>query len=211
MVLSNLIQDDDGGGGGSVLTPQQVSQQERIFEWDGVLRWWTRPSSSTTSSSCPVIGKAHIGVPLQHLLSAMMAPRAADPTTGAIRGDDRHLQLVLALFENEAFLFWFDARTRVAQIVLKQDATPREQLKAWAAALWVARRVYADAMGAATATTTTMKQTNDAVAMAIEISLRELTHHWPDWVHRLETAGWDIDVASLEVIAGTRVIVALDE
>ena len=65
IVLSHLFHDK------RALTPEEVSFEERIFEWDGVLRW---------KGSAP-IAKARIGVSLRCLLTSL-AP--AHDVTGAI-------------------------------------------------------------------------------------------------------------------------------
>ena len=181
IVLSNMMQDD------KVLTPQRVSQYERIFEWDGVLRW----------KGSSVMGKAHMGVTVQQLRSAF---GPAHPTTGAIRDDDLYLQRLIDMYSKEDFLFWCDRPQGIGYIVLKESATPETQLKAWAVALWVAHRLESHRH----ATSATI-ESNESVLNVIKTTLHELTSRWEGWANGLRVAGWNIEVASLEIVSGTRI------
>ena len=178
LVLSSLIQDD------RTLTPQTVSQHERIFEWDGVLRW----------KGSAMIGKAHIGVTIQTMLGVFAS--AQHSTTGATDDADRYLKQITDAFRQEDFLFWWDPRRGVGYIVLKEGVTPETQLKAWALALWVGHRLrHATAAGMESESAfTTMKDT-----------LIELTKRWEGWVEKLKVAGWETQVGSLETVSGTRI------
>ena len=187
IVLSNLMQDD------KVLTPQHVSQHERIFEWDGVLRW----------KGASVIGKAHIGVNVQQLLSAF-AP--AHSTTGAMRDADLYLQRMIELYKKDDFLFWCDRPQGMGYIVLKESATPETQLKAWAVALWVVHRLQTHPHA-----TSAINETNESVFNVAETTLHELTNRWESWMKQMKTAGWDTQVASLETVSGTRIHLAVKD
>lgn len=176
IVLSNLLQDK------KALTPQEVSIEERIFEWDGVLRW---------RGSVP-IAKARIGVSLGSLLSAV---EPAHDVTGAIRDSNFVLQRLTRIYEREDFLMWYDASRTVA-IVLKEQASPRTQLKAWALALWVAHRLEdGDATSAMV----------DKMLDVIELALMEISNQWAELIERIEAAGWDIDIGHLETTSATRI------
>lgn len=187
IVLSNLIDND------KVLAPHDVSQHERIFEWDGVLRW----------KSSIVEGRAYIGVPVQKLMGKVVQ---AHQTTGAIRDADLHLQRIFELFRDEDYLFWCDEPQRTGYIVLKESASAKAQLKAWALALWVVHRLQ-DSQHA----TSVKSETNDSTVEVMHRTLHELTERWNDWVQRLEAAGWDIHVASLETLSGTRIHTSADQ
>lgn len=198
IVLSHLIDDN------KVLTPQQVSQLERVFEWDGILRW---------KGSMTVEGKAHIGVTLQTLICNLTHTQAHS-RTGAIRDVDFHLQRLVEMYKDEDFLFWCDRAQRMGYIILKDSATPGTQLKAWAVALWVSHRLnirhvtkthphpdpHATIRAAATPTNEV-----DATFETMQQILHDLTDRWDEWTHQLEAAGWDIQVASLETQSGTRI------
>ena len=177
IVLSNLLLDK------KALTPEEVSAEERIFEWDGVLRW---------KGSAP-LAKARIGVPLQNLLSSL-AP--AHDVTGAVNDGNLILQHLTRIFELENFLMWYDARGKVAFIVLKEQASSQSQLKAWALALWVAHRLEdGDAISA----------TIDKILELLESSLMRVSNQWDDCIERMKAVGWDLDIANLETTSATRI------
>ena len=177
IVLSNLLHDK------RALTPEEVSFEERIFEWDGVLRW---------KGSAP-IAKARIGVSLRCLLSSL-AP--AHDVTGAISDDNLVLQLLTRIYRLESFLLWYDARRKVAYIVLKEQASSRSQLKAWALALWVSHRLED---GHATGATV------DKIIELLESSLIEICNQWDDCIEGMKAAGWDMENASLETMSARRI------
>lgn len=173
---------------GTVLSPKEVSLQERIFEWDGVLRW--RHSSP--------LATAKIGHPLKDLL-ASLAP--AHEKTGSIRDAEAKMMRLIRLYSQEEFLLWYDAPQRVGHIALKEGAAAKSQLKAWALMLWITHRHRMD--GNSEATSASFESTLDLQRS----SLQDLSSRWADCIQRLRTAGWDIDVASLETISGSRICV----
>ncbi|KAI4098883.1 MAG: hypothetical protein L6R37_006246 [Teloschistes peruensis] len=173
---------------GTVLSPKEVSLQERIFEWDGVLRW--RQSSPLAS--------AKIGHPLKDLL-ASLAP--AHAKTGSIRDAEAKMMRLIRLYSQEEFLLWYDAPQRVGHIALKEGAAAKSQLKAWALTLWITQRHRMD--GSSEATSASFESTLDLQRS----SLQDLSSRWSDCIQRLRTAGWDIDVASLETTSGSRICV----
>ena len=177
IVLSNLLHDK------KVLTPAKVCLEERIFEWDGVLRW---------RGSVP-IAKARIGVSLRSLLSSL---EPAHDVTGATSDINFVLQRLTRIYEREDFLMWYDASRKMAYIVLKEQASPRTQLKAWALALWVANRLKdGDATSA----------TIDKILELIESSVMEISNQWTELIERIKAAGWEIDIANLETTSATRI------
>ena len=177
IVLSNLLVDN------RVMTPDQVSSQERIFEWDGILRW--RGSSP--------FAKARIGVTLHSLLETF-AP--AHIVTGAIRDGDLILERLLKIYSHEDFLVWYDAPKRTAYIVLKGQVSAKAQLKAWALALWGAHRFERQyATGANT----------ENLLQLLEVTLGDISNRWGDFVERIKAAGWDIDTANLKTSSGSRI------
>ena len=176
-VLSNLLVDK------RVMTPEEVSSQERIFEWDGVLRW---------KGSLP-FAKALIGTPLLSLLKTL-AP--AHTVTGAMRDGDLILERLIKIYSQEDFLVWYDSPKRTAYIVLKDQASAKAQLKAWALALWGAHRFRKQyATGANT----------ENILELLEITLRDISNQWGDCIERIRAAGWDLDIANLETSSGSRI------
>lgn len=166
-----------------MLTPDEVSSQERIFEWDGVLRW---------RGSLP-FAKARIGVTL-HCLLRTLTP--AHIVTGAICDGDLILQRLVKIYRHEEFLVWYDSPKKTAYIVLKGQTPAKAQLKAWALALWSAHRFEKQYVAGANP---------DHLLQLLEITLRDISHQWDDSIERLRAAGWDTDIANLETSAGSRI------
>ena len=182
IVLSNLF---DGKG---VLTPEAVSFHERIFEWDGILRW---------RGSTP-FAKAKIGISLQELLT-VIAP--AHSMTGAIRDSKSIFQTLIKIHQNEDFLLWYCNLQKTAYIVLKKGAVTKTHLKAWAIGLCVAHKLTdIDATSAGP----------DKVLQVITRSLSEVSDQWDDCIKRLTTVGWDTDIACLETSSGRRVCLPIE-
>ena len=176
IVVSNFLEHN------KVMTPNEVSSQERIFEWDGILRWKGK-----------VFAQASIGVTLHSLLKTM-AP--AHTATGAIRDGNFILERLVKIYSHEDFLVWIDSSKRIAYIVLKAQASARAQLKAWTLALWgVHRFVIEYATGA----------NPENILQLLEITLSDISERWDDFVERIRDAGWDVDVAHLETSSSSRI------
>lgn len=177
IVLSNVF---DGRG---APTPDTVSADERIFEWDGVLRW---------SGGAP-FAKAKIGISMQELLSGL-AP--AHRVTSAVRDHKSVLQTLIRIHQHEHFLLWYCNLLKTAYIVLKQGAPADNHLKAWAVGLCVAHRLHDE--DATSATT-------DKVLEVLTMTLTEISDRWGDSIKEIQAAGWDTNIASLETSSGTRI------
>lgn len=165
-----------------VMTPEEVSQQERIFEWDGVLRW---------RGSAP-FAKARIGVSLQTLLSSL-AP--AHAVTSSTRDADAHFKTLFEVFGQNLYLLSYDTTKKVTLIVLKEGATPVSSFKAWAHALLLSHRLDE--------TYATAAPKNDLQKL-VQSTLEDITEIWDPFVQQLTTAGWDIDISNFETASGTR-------
>ncbi|KAL8711644.1 MAG: hypothetical protein Q9220_004054 [cf. Caloplaca sp. 1 TL-2023] len=170
-----------------VLTPKEVSLQERIFDWDGVMRW--RGSSP--------MAKAVIGLTLRDLLS-VLAP--AHERSGSIRDGEAKLTRLVRLYRQEEFLIWYDAPQRVGHIVLKEGAAAKFQLKAWAVVLLLAHRHYA-----AQGSDATSAAGFDSVLETHRATLDEICRRWGDLVDGLQAVGWDLNTEHLETTSGSRI------
>lgn len=184
IVLSTFLDD------GTTLTPIEVSRQERIFEWDGVLRW---------KGSSP-LAKAKIGGTLQGIVSSL---GPSHPVTGATRDTDSVLVQLVEMFALEDYLLWYSSSDRVVYIVLKDSVPAQSQLKAWAQGLMLVHRLpnLQLAIGAT--------NEKDKVLELVQVSLSDVSKRWDTCTGQLKAAGWDLDVASLETASGTRI--RLDE
>ncbi|EFQ98686.1 DUF647 domain-containing protein [Nannizzia gypsea CBS 118893] len=206
IVFSYLFEDD------RVLTPAQASEEERIFETDGVLRWKAKATGT--------LGICQIGVSLEQLLlllpeqvntNAQGSSQKPDTTmVGASTG----LSALLELFKEEEYILYFSPAARRGAIVLKAGATPQAQLKAWSHALLVSRHLAREEHD--TAACINEKQGGQgelsppvSILSILRDTLREHTRTFVDRVKRLEHAGWQTDIASLETKPGRRVHVSV--
>ncbi|KAF1839281.1 DUF647-domain-containing protein [Decorospora gaudefroyi] len=187
IVFSNLFQH------GQTLSPTAVSQRERVFERDGVLRW----------SDDEIVGYCKIGVSLQQLLVCMGGAQR-NKRTGSLQlpdGPDQgpSVSELLDTFANEAYILW--AGEEVTLIVLKEGCKPIDQLKAWAHALLLAKRARGKRKDA-------LSPSKDCRSGAgLRRSLEHVTAVFGEHVGVLREQGWDLDVAVLETRAGTRACV----
>lgn len=176
IVFSHLLAYD------KVLTPQDVSRRERIFEKDGVLR----------GAHNQVIGHSQIGVSLQVLIRALSrGSRTAESFT--LHGSE--LARLVELYRSEYYILWFDWETRTVYIVLKQGTTAQSQLKAWCQGLLIAQRA-ADISGE--------KESGTSRFAVLAASLEQTTKRFDEDALRLRAASWDLDICALETRSGTR-------
>ncbi|KAI9773842.1 MAG: hypothetical protein M1840_006067 [Geoglossum simile] len=177
IVFSTLIEQ------GKVLSPEQVSKQERVFERDGVLRW----------GASEIIGHAQIGVKLQLLLASVAGPVAV---TGSIHNPIVNLAELTEVYLIEEFLLWVDARERGALIVLKEGCTATSQLKAWAVALTVTRRLKHEKLPISDP---------QGVLLLLRESLDEANRSFDESLQQLAAAGWDLGSSALETRPSFRI------
>jgi hypothetical protein len=188
IVFSSLLQH------GLVLSPTDVSQRERIFERDGVLRW----------ADDTVLGSCRIGVHLEMLLNHLGRRHTR---TGSLDMHAIKLPDLMDIFVNEAYILWFADCNYEAIVVLKEGCTPLDQLKAWAHALLLAREVQGhvvknkpdrDDTSLAQGRLVTMRRTLEAASELFRSNAATL-----------EQKGWDLDIAALETRAGIRAQIVL--
>ena len=197
IVFSSLIDAD------AVLTPQQVAQQERIFERDGVLRW----RAST------ILGYCKIGVSLKTLLISL---RHSQSSSGSFRGVESQVSELMEVYRREEYVVWYHLDKHQAYIILKEGTSPRSQLKAWSHALLVAREAkshYDDndkgvAMTSqekiiSEATETGTRQFQQTMSL-LRKTLMDHSTRFDAYAERLEAAGWDLHTAVLETRPGYR-------
>lgn len=178
IVLSNFMES------GKVLTPYEVSQQhERIFEWDGVLRW----------KGSPCLAKARIGS-LQGILTSLAPPHKL---TGSSKDADFLLVRLVELFDQEEYLLWYSFRLRFVSIVLKDKVQATSQLKAWAHGLLLVHRIHDGDNATA--------DTDESVLKLVEATLKDISRWWGICVEQLNACGWNTATAVLETAPTTRI------
>jgi len=176
IVLSHLLEYDE------VLTPQEVSKRERIFERDGVLRW----------THDRVIGYGIIGVSLERLMQGLGQSHKGTRSVHLQGGDFARL---LDVYRSELYLLWFDPTISTIYVVLKRGSTPQTHLKAWCQGLLVAQK----------AATQNENQSEILGFDAIIDTYEQMSKRFDEHFVRLKAAGWDVDVSALETRSGTRI------
>lgn len=180
IVLSHVLQS------GHILSPTDVSRQERIFERDGVLRW----------ADDRLIGHCRIGVTMGTMLSHIGGP--SHKRTGSRNVQAIKLSDLMRLYSDEAFICWCSGSDAV--IVLKQGCTPTDQLKAWMQALLLAQNAKQKPPDRKPD-----DDTSGELLAELRSTLEKAQKTFDTYADRLRSAGWDLDVAALETRAGKRV------
>ena len=185
LVLSTLISQ------GRAPTPVEVSKRERIFEWDGVLRW----------EGARAIGKARIGVSVQTLLNSLGPVHGR---TSSYRTSYKVLENLEEIFRFEDYLIWYNSSFQEASIVLKVGASSTSQLKAWAHALWIAQQCNHSHA-------TSAESDDQAMLQLLKSTIGELSRRWSWHLLSMKAAGWDLETASLETGSATRISVEVGD
>jgi hypothetical protein len=189
IVLAGILQH------GVVLQPTEVSKRERIFERDGVLRW----------ADDQILGHCRIGVTLETVLKSMGHRHTR---TGALDLQTVKLSELLQVYEDEGYILWFDRSQSEAMIVLKQDCTSIDQLKAWSHALVLAQsaRAKMEKNGSQRQPKDDGSTLSKHVVADLQNALQKTHELFAAFTGRLRDAGWDLDLAALETRAGTRAV-----
>lgn len=186
IVFSTILQH------GSVLTPLEVSQRERIFERDGVLRW----------VDDRVLASCRIGAPLELLLSRL---GQRHKRTGALELHTIKLANLVDVFASEAYILWFADNDYEAIVVLKEGCTPIDQLKAWTHALLLAQKFTGQLSGHKSGIDDAPRA--DDRLTVLRSTLQDVSDTFTKYTTILEQKGWDLNVAAMETRAGLRVAV----
>jgi hypothetical protein len=177
IVLSHLLNHD------RVLTPQQVSKSERIFERDGVLRW----------SDGQIIGYGRLGISLGTVIRGL---GVSSEKTGAVQLQSQDLSQLLNLYNDEGYVLWFDTSSSTAYIALKQGSSSQSHLKAWCQALVIAKEYEK--------TPDRSHNTNFGImATSFARTTKLFEEEYP---RRLKAEGWDLNIAALETHSGSRLM-----
>lgn len=188
IVFANLIAYD------KVLTPAEVSEKERVFEWDGVLRDVTDR----------ILGHCRVGVTMAELLDQL---GSGHDTTGSKQVKEKTLSALLDIYGGTdcQHLNWLDTSSRQVWIVLKKGCTTSGQLEAWYNGLYAMHMIYRREEVNA-------RKLVELEPTEIERSLSVLTATkgridsvFAGTCERLERAGWDLETAALETRSGTRI------
>ena len=202
MVFSTLLEHE------KVLTPKEVSDRELIFERRGgeVYRW----------TSGDVLGHCKFGISLNSLLRCL-AHSYGHEKTGSLHLKAVHLSMLMDLFKSQQYILWCQvsrphpfsdtaAKTRIL-VVLKDEVTPKAQLRAWYHGLLLARRLHtSDADSAAINAQSLDGEANRAMLMHVATTLDLANKTFEHYAQRLTAAGWDLEVPVLETHSGSRIV-----
>ncbi|KAF3007931.1 hypothetical protein E8E13_011218 [Curvularia kusanoi] len=199
IVLSHILYSQDLKQ--EVLSPKDVSKQERIFERDGVLR-----------VNDKISGYCRIGVSMQTLLSRISAAR---PTrSGALCAMPVKVTELLEIFASEGYILWLDddhqadVTSKEVLIVLKKNCTALDQLKAWMHALLL---VFQATDRLNTASSKADKSNAEMQLDRLDKTLDLRQRLFDQQVPVLTSKGWDLDIAALETRAGVRVLIPIQQ
>lgn len=213
IVFSYLLRSHEGP---RVLGPKEVSEHERVFERDGVLRCIgkrdgvLRSNGPMLKSKDDIVGYCRIGVSLQTLLSQINTTHRTK--SGAF--DDLAIKLtdLLDVFASEGYILWLPDKpgsrlhSKEALIVLKRDCTALDQLKAWMHA-WMLVQMRENAP-----LNEKLYKTDDSFAHPrlneLRASLAMTCQAFTQYVPALKEAGWNLDIAALETRAGVRAAIS---
>ena len=187
ILFSNMFQH------GLVLSPRDVSQRERIFEKGGVLRW----------SDDKVLGRCSIGVPLQRLLNRL---GTRHKQTGSLALKSMDMSDLLDVFANESYMLLPASAADEALIVLKGTCKPIDQLKAWAHALLLAKRMEGleAAVPGPKPDDASYRPAMEGLVSKLRDSLNDVQAMFEKYGEEMRGKGWDMGVAVLETQAGVR-------
>ncbi|RFU36183.1 hypothetical protein B7463_g172, partial [Scytalidium lignicola] len=173
----------------TILTPEQVSLRERIFERDGILRW----------NGCKALGYCQLGTSFQALLDLF---DERDPSTGSYRKlSTSKVKRILALYRSQGYILWYNRKRTTFLIILKDTSNIEDQLRAWMHALYASRYI---------------RQEDDDESL-LETFSRTMGHmaqifdshgdndNKKDFFRSLEESGWDVTTGAMETSPGTRV------
>ncbi|KAJ4988177.1 RUS1 family protein-like protein 1 [Stagonosporopsis vannaccii] len=217
IVFSYLLR----SGESRVLGPKAVSQQERVFERDGVLRCvGTRNGVKGSDREMPacktdIVGYCRIGVSMQTLLSRINTSQRSP--SGTFDKLPVKITDLLDIFASEGYILWLpehsssssSPQAREALIVLKKGCTPLDQLKAWMHA-WILVQMQKTGLPDMS-TQHPGKKTTDPRLDTLKESLATTRQAFRLHAPALREAGWNLDMAALETRAGVRAVIAREE
>ncbi|KAH7125338.1 vitamin B6 photo-protection and homoeostasis-domain-containing protein [Dendryphion nanum] len=215
---------------GRVLGPAEVARVEKVFEWDGVLRWAVvgsgigglnvRPDSSDVSdvsrhvsqsvipvSATQMLGSARLGVPFETLLGRVSGVQRHERTGARRAMQGTKLSELLRLFQHDGFVLWWDRERGEAVVVLKKGCGTLDVLKAWMVALVVARRSWERGRGRGGVGVGGGCEGEDDGIKELGDAKDEVENLFGGIVDKLRDRGWDLDIGMLETRAATRVLI----
>jgi hypothetical protein len=170
-----------------ILTPQEVSIQERIFEKDGILRH---------SRNKKGVGYCEIGVSVKEILKLFDKP-SADPANLTPPPMSDFYKLLDIYKDDDYIMMWDQGPLREHKflIAVKEGAGNQALLSAWMHALYHAEWWSLDRPEGETLIESLQRTKLYVQQMQEQHNLFE----------QLQKAGWDIETGALETKSGTRI------
>ncbi|KAL4868789.1 hypothetical protein BDV12DRAFT_169036 [Aspergillus spectabilis] len=214
----------------TILTPAQVARQERIFDANGALRWYSSlsPPSPSSSRGPETLGSCQIGVSLRQFLSDSSS--SFSTASGSLK-TALPLRDITSLFSKEDYILFLSGKlsplarpNTKATILLKHTSKPKSQLKAWAHALLAVRVLSLQSRHR-----DSLEDADEGAYFDTERILSVLSRtlvylnqsgRFEGWISSLKEVGWVIDDNSngeeksisgsaIETRVGSRVVVSV--
>ena len=182
---------------GHVPTPEEISRQERIFEWDGVLR----------DANDNVLGRCHIGSSMFQFLKDIGSHQHRQTKSTQLPHD--LLRKIVSSFHEEPYLMWYNLSGKDVRVsvVIKKHAKASNLIVAWWQALMLMDELNfpenPPSLIRATATSNTPEKTLEL----LESSIMGASGMMVQYEAGLRKAGWDLDLNAVETTSSTRVTV----
>lgn len=197
---------------GRVLTPREVSLQERILGRGDVLRRYggggNRPDPDDDGESGMTVGYARVGVRLATLLLVLCRGINGHDQDEASNEQAERTAALTNIFQRQQYMLWLDAPARTALIVLKDDAKPADIVKAWVHALTVASKTHRHRHHRHNNNSNNRDEVHYKEMLAMVQLTLPPADEFARTLRRLERAGWDWEIAALETGQRYRVRVA---
>jgi hypothetical protein len=214
----------------TILTPAQVARQERIFDANGALRWYSSPSPpfSFSSRGPETLGSCQIGVSLRQFLSDFSS--SFSTVSGSLK-TALPLRAITSLFSTEDYILFLSGDLSPpagpnikASILLKHTSNSKSQLKAWTHALLAVRVLSLQSRHR-----DSLEDADEGAYFDTERILSVLSRtlvylsqsgRFEEWISSLKGLGWDIDDnndgedekgssgSAIETRVGSRVVVS---
>jgi hypothetical protein len=189
----------------SVLTPEEVSSQERIFELDGVIRWRGATAIGTCTLGCSlksILPKLPLSI-RDSQINGYTYSHSPTPnkSTHAKINISFSIEALFELFANENYILYYYYSSSFLSppqprfvIILKEEADTKTQLKSWFHVVLCARKLQQES-----------KPAELPILEKLRDTLIEVDRYWENLVEALDQAGWDTENGALETRSGTRV------
>jgi len=169
---------------GIILSPDETSLLEHIFEYDGVLRCGGR-----------VVAQCELGVPLKRILDILVP---ANKKTGSYVQSSLNPEDVISVFDKEEYVLWYNGK-RHFYIVLKDTADAETQLKAWFHVLLLCKKFNEEDWS--------IQEGSEYILSCVKSTLGKSGVLWGNMLPLLRDKGWDLENGAMETRSGTRICI----